>query len=280
MSLDLTAVGFETEPYDFAYDWKAAVLYALGIGAKRDELDLVYEGRGPRVFPTFAVVPSYAALTQLLERAGAPMSSVIHSTQAIRLHEPLPPSGTLVTVGTIGGIYDLKRMGQVVFTTRSTHEGKLVCETEWTMLVMGKGGFAGPRPPKPRTAAPPKDQEPDFSIVDRSGTEQALLYRLSGDFNPLHADPDAAREAGFVAGPILHGLCTFGYIGRAVVRGACDGDERRLLALGAQFRKPVWPGEEIRTVGYATEQNKLTLAAYAADRPQPVVTNAWAEIAA
>lgn len=279
MSLDLSTVGFSTEPYPFEYDWKVPILYALGIGAKQDELDLLYEGRGPRVFPTFAVLPSYRALGQLMERAKAPLASVIHSAQSIRVHRPIPREGRLMTVGTITGIYDLKRMGQVVFATKSEHDGELVCETEWTLLVMDNGGFQGPRPPRVPPQNLPKDRGPDFTSVDETSREQALLYRLSGDLNPLHADPDVARGAGFERGPILHGLCTFGFLGRALVKGACQGDERRLLALGAQFRKPVWPGETIRTVGYATETNRWSLAAFAANREEAVVTNAWAEIA-
>lgn len=279
MSLDLSAVGFSTEPYEFEYDWKVPVLYALGIGAKQEELDLLYEARGPRVFPTFAVVPSYRALSELMEAAKAPLESVIHNAQSIRVHRPIPHEGRLTTVGTITGIYDLKRMGQVVFSTKSEHEGQLVCETEWTLLVMDNGGFGGPRPPRATAVHPPKDRDPDFTITDQSSTEQALLYRLSGDLNPLHADPAVAGQAGFDQGPILHGLCTFGFLGRAFVKGACQGDDQRLAALGAQFRKPVWPGETIRTVGYAAEENKWSLAAFAADRPEAVVTNAWAELA-
>ena len=279
MSLDLSAVGFSTEPYAFEYDWKVPVLYALGIGAKHDELDLLYEARGPRVFPTFAVAPSYRALGQLMERAKAPLASVIHAAQSIRVHRSIPREGCLTTVGTITGIYDLKRMGQVVLSTKSEHHGELVCETQWTLLVMDHGGFGGPRPPRVPPVNPPKDREPDFTTVDESTREQALLYRLSGDLNPLHADPEVARSAGFEKGPILHGLCTFGFLARALVKGACQGDERRLLALGAQFRKPVWPGEAIRTLGYVTEKNHWSLAAFAADRQEAVVTNAWAEIA-
>jgi acyl dehydratase len=255
------------------------ILYALGIGAKQDELDLLYEGRGPRVFPTFAVVPSYPSLSQLMERAKAPLASVIHHSQSIRVHRPIPREGRLMTVGTITEIYDLKRFAQVVFATKSELQGELVCETEWTLLVMDHGGFGGPRPPRTPSLSLPKDRAPDFTTVEQTSAEQALLYRLSGDLNPLHADPAVAREAGFEQGPILHGLCTFGYLGRAVVKGPCGGDERRLVALGAQFRKPVWPGETIRTVGYSAEENKWSLAAIAADRPEAVVTRAWAEVA-
>ena len=94
------------------------------------------------------------------------------------------------------------------------------------------------------------ERDPDFTIELTTTPEQALLYRLSGDDNPLHADPEVAKSVGFAEGPILHGLCTFGVVGRALVRGPCEGDEKRLTAFGAQFRKPVWPGDTLRTTGY------------------------------
>src|SRR6185503_839889 len=114
MPLDLSAVGFKSEPYTFTYDWKTVVLYALGIGCRKSELDYVYEGRGPVVFPTFAVVPAYAALTDLVARTGGDMEMVVHGSQSVRLLAPIPASATLVTVGTIDGIYDMKRLAQVV----------------------------------------------------------------------------------------------------------------------------------------------------------------------
>jgi acyl dehydratase len=106
------------------------------------------------------------------------------------------------------------------------------------------------------------------------------LYRLSGDLNPLHIDPEVARAAGFERGPILHGLCTFGFMARSVVRGACGGDERRLLALGAQFRKPVWPGDRLVTTGFELDRQKYSLVTRTGDSDDPVVTGAWAEVSA
>ena len=126
--------------------------------------------------------------------------------------------------------------------------------------------------------SPPKDQTPAFAVTDVTAAHQALLYRLSGDLNPLHADPELARSVGFAQGPILHGLCTLGFVARAVVGGACAGDERRLKAISMQFKKPVWPGEAIHTQGYALGPDRLALAATAADRPEQILGSAWAEI--
>jgi acyl dehydratase len=279
MSLDLSAVGHQTEPFTFEYDWKTVVLYALGVGAKRDELDYLYEKRGPRVLPSFAVVPAYPALEPLVRAARADMTKVVHGTQSIRLHRPIPPGGRLTTTGKIEGIYDLKRLSQVVFSTRTEQNGELISETEWTLIVRDTGGFDGPRPPKSAAPKIPTDQAPLFERSEDTSPEQALLYRLSGDLNPLHADPEFATAVGFPEGPILHGLCTFGYVTRAVIAGACGGNPTRLNALTVQFKKPVWPGDRLRTVGYQVD-GKVALETFAADRPEAVVGGAWAEIGA
>lgn len=279
MSLDLSAVGFTTEPITFEYDWKTVVLYNLGVGCRRAELDYLYEARGPLVVPSFAVVPSYPALVPLVEKARADMSRVIHGGQSIRLHAPIPSEGRLSTVARLDAIYDLKRFSYVIFSTKTSQEGELLFETEWTLVVRDTGGFDGPRPPKTSVPKALPEQPPLFDLSEETSPEQALLYRLSGDLNPLHADPDFARAVGFEEGPILHGLCTFGYVTRAVVQGACAGDAARLESLSVQFKKPVWPGETLRTVGEATaDASVVALSAYAADRTDAVVGSAWARV--
>jgi acyl dehydratase len=278
MRLDLDTVGHTTAPFSYEYDWKTVVLYALGVGATRDELDFLYEGRGPRVLPTFAVVPSYAPVAALFEKTRCDMTRLVHGNQLIRLHAAIPPAGRLETVGVVKGIYDMKKLAQVVLATHTTCEGKPCFDTEWSLLVRDAGGFAGERPPKSEAPKVP-DRPADFTVESPTRPEQALLYRLSGDLNPLHADPAFATAAGFADGPILHGLCTFGVVGRAVVAAACGGDERRLVTLGAQFRRPVWPGETLRTAGYVLESGRIALEAFAGDKPDPVITSAWADIA-
>ena len=277
MSLDLSAIGFKTEPHVFSYDWKTAVLYALGIGAKRTELDYLYEGRGPQVIPTFGVIPAYAPVSELFVKTRCDMTRLVHGAQSLRLHRPLPPSGTLHTVGTIRGIYDMKKLAQVVLGTETTLNGEPCFDTEWQLLVKDAGNFNGPRPPKSETPKIPEGKTPDFSVTETTQPEQALLYRLSGDLNPLHADPAFAALVGFDQ-PILHGLCTYGFLGRAVIREACGGDASRLKGLTAQFRKPVFPGETIRTEGYALGDGRIVLQAFAGDRPDAVITSAFAEI--
>jgi len=276
MSLDLSTVGHQTQPFSFEYDWKTVVLYALGVGATRSELDFLYEGRGPRVLPTFAVVPSYPAVAALFEKTRADMTRLVHGGQMIRLHRAIPPAARLETVGHVKGIYDMKKLAQLVIATTTTLAGEPCFDTEWSLLVRDAGGFNGPRPPKADIPRAP-DRDPDFTVVSPTSPEQALLYRLSGDLNPLHADPEFARAVGFADGPILHGLCTFGIVGRALISGL-GGDERSIKAFGAQFRRPVWPSEPIKTTGYVLEGGRVALEAFAGEKPDPVITGAWAEV--
>jgi acyl dehydratase len=277
MSLDLSSVGFETKAFTYEYDFRQTVLYALGVGATRNELDFLYEGRGPRVLPSFAVVPAFAPAAELFDKTGSDPLQLLHGVQTVRLQRPLPPAARLETIGAVKGIFDMKKFAQVVLHTRTTERGELLFETEWVLYVREAGGFGGPRPPKSDAPRVPSGEAPVFSTVLATSPEQALLYRLSGDLNPLHADPDFAARAGFSEGPILHGLCTFGVVTRALVRHL-GGDERRIRAIGAQFRKPVWPGETIRTEGYDLGSGRFALEAFAAGRPDPVITNGWAEV--
>lgn len=280
MSFDLSLVGEQSEPTAFEYDWKAIVLYALGVGAKVDELDYLYEGRGPKTYPSFAVVPSFGPMLALLGKTGGNLAAVVHGGQKVTMHAPVPPEGKLLTTATIRGIYDLKKFASVITDTR-TVDGKTnapLFDTTWSIIFRGGGGFGGPPPPREEVPSPPTDRAADFSIAEPTSKEQALLYRLSGDLNPLHADPDFAKAVGFAAGPILHGLCTFGHMVRHVVKGACGGDATRLRAFEAQFRKPVWPGDTIATDGWKIAENKWALVVGVKERPEPVITNATATI--
>src|SRR6478736_4392105 len=278
MGLDTSTVGFETEPYSFSYDWKTVALYALAVGATPAELDYLYEGRGPRVLPTFAVIPAYVPVSQLFVKTQCDMTRLVHGGQTLRLHRPLPPEGTLVTTAKIDGIYDMKKLAQVVLSTRTTLNGEPCFDTEWQLLVRDAGNFGGPRPPKNEAPKIPDGKTPDFSVTETTHPEQALLYRLTGDLNPLHADPAFASVVGFPQGPILHGLCTYGFVARAVIQQACGGDASRLKGLTAEFRKPVWPGETIRTEGYVLGDGRIVLQAFAGDRPDAVITSAFAEV--
>jgi acyl dehydratase len=281
MGLDTSTVGFETEPVSFSYDWKTVALYALAVGATPGELDYLYEARGPRVLPTFGVIPSYGPVSELFIKTQCDMTRLVHGAQTLRLHRPLPPQGTLLTTGKIEGIYDMKKLAQVVFSTRTTLNGEPCFDTEWSLLILDAGGFGGPRPPKqdvPKLAEG-QSESPTFSVEQATRPDQALLYRLTGDLNPLHVDPEFARQVGFEQGPILHGLCTYGFVGRALVKHACGGDPARLKSFSVAFRKPVWPGDVLSTQGFDVGGGRWVLRTGVVGREDPVLTSAWAEVA-
>jgi acyl dehydratase len=281
MPLDPSLVGIPSAPASFEYTWEDTVLYALGVGAKREELEYLYEGRGPKVLPSFAVVPKFAPMLDLLTKTGADLGMLVHGSERVTLHAPLAPAGKLVTTATVRGYYDMRKLAQVVIDMRTADaRGELVAETTSAMLVRGAGGFGGAPPPKERPPAEkPRDVPPTFSIEEATSPEQALLYRLSGDRNPLHADPDFARAVGFERGPILHGLCSFGFMLRHVARAACGGDATLVRSFEAQFRRPVWPGETLVTDGWRVRPDAIALEVRVKGRDDAVITNAWATIA-
>ncbi|MBI2892640.1 MAG: MaoC family dehydratase N-terminal domain-containing protein [Deltaproteobacteria bacterium] len=277
MPINPKVVGRSTEPLTFEYGWRDTVLYALGIGARADELDYLYEGRGPKVFPTFAVIPAFQANILAMADIGGNLVTLVHGGQTIRLARPIPPAGKLRTVATVAGIYDLVKMAQAIVTTRTTDDrGELLFETDFSIIYRGEGGFGGERPPETTKASPPQ-REPDFRHEETTAETQALLYRLSGDINPLHADPAIGRMAGF-GRPILHGLCTYGHVGRAVVKSLCGGDGNKLRSLSAQFRKPVFPGETLVTEGWTIEPGKVVLRCTVKERNEQVITGSLAEL--
>ncbi len=283
MTLDLALVGKSTDVRTHAYAWKDTVLYALGIGAKVTELDYLFEGRGPKVHPSFAVVPTFAPLLELVTATKADLAMIVHGGQRVRVHAPIPPSGTFHTIAKVRGIYDLRRLATIVVDTETKSDtGARLFDTVWTIIVRNAGGFGGDAPPKDDKELGvnvPKDRAPDFSIEQATTKEQALLYRLSGDLNPLHADPDFARRVGFEQGPILHGLATYGFMVRHAAEGACGGDASRLTAFEAQFRKPVWPGDTLVTEGWTVAPGKVALSVRVKERDEAVVNGAWATFA-
>ena len=196
MPLDLKTVGQTTAVHTLAYDWKTLATYALGVGAKKDELAYLYEGTpdGMKVLPTFAVIPAQAAVFESLSATGGDLAMIVHGGQTVRVRGQIAESGTLETTGTMRAIYDLKKFAQVIIDTKTTQADKLVYETTWSIIFRGAGNFGGPRPVSEDTPSVPKDRPADFRIEESTSPEQALLYRLSGDLNPLHADPAVSRR--------------------------------------------------------------------------------------
>jgi acyl dehydratase len=280
MPFDHSLVGKPGDEVTWSYTWKDAVLYALGIGAKRDELDYLFEGRGPKVYPSFAVVPMFGPMFGLLGKSGGNLAMVVHGGQRVVVKKPFGAAGTLKTRATIRGIYDMRKFATVILDMETTDEkGEAVATNTASILFRGEGGFGGEPPPKEDSGiAVPKGQPADFRVEEKTSEEQALLYRLSGDLNPLHADPDFAKMVGFEKGPILHGLATFGFMVRHVAKGALGGDATAIGAFEAQFRKPVWPGDTLVTEGWRVGEGKIALQVSVKERSEIVISNAWAKV--
>lgn len=256
MAIKLDLVGKKSTPIKHKYSWKDTVLYALGVGAKADELDYLFEMNGPKVLPTFAVVPSFNSMLSVAGDLGANPMMIVHGEQKIVIHRPIPPQGELATTSEVKGIYD-KGKGAVVFVEARTVDEKNepVFDNYFSIFVRGEGGFGGDRGPEALKAEPPAGKAPDFTMTEATTPEQALLYRLSGDLNPLHAAPSFAKMGGFDR-PILHGLCTYGHAGRAVLKHACGGDPARLRSFAARFAGIVFPGDTLTTEGWQIEPGK------------------------
>jgi acyl dehydratase len=249
-NVDLSVIGTKTEPIVFEYTWKDVVLYNIGVGAGEKNLAFVYENApgGLKVLPSFCVVPAMKAFPYLGDNIE--WSLMLHGEQIIRLSQPLAPQGRIIQVGEVMNIYD-KGKG-AVFRIRikgQTEDEKNLYEAEWSIFYLHAGGFGGDPGPRAERIPPPEGREPDFSITEKVAENQAVIYRLSGDYNPLHLDPEAARRGGFDR-PILHGLCTYGFATRAIVNELLDGDVTRLKEFSARFTGVVYPGDTLTTEGW------------------------------
>jgi acyl dehydratase len=202
---------------------------------------------------------------------------VLHGEQRIELHGAIPTSGTITTTPTIKAIYDKGSNAVVVVHTESVDaKGKVLFSSTSSIFARGEGGFGGERGPSGARNVPP-DRKPDRSISFKTLPQQALVYRLSGDRNPLHADPDFAKLGGYDR-PILHGLCTYGHAGRAVLHAYCDNDPARLKAFEVRFSGVVFPGETITTDMWQTGPGQVVLTART-ERGETVLSAGAAEIA-
>src|SRR5215213_4049572 len=261
MPLNLDAVGTVSEPAETSWDSKDALLYALGVGAGTDELPFVTENSidvTQQVLPTMAVVLMSMGGGGMANLVDINWAMLVHGEQGVRLHRPIPVSGTVSSQTEITGIYDKGKGAVVVMETRSTDAktGQPMFDTTMSAFIRGEGGWGGDRGPSGPQNVPP-DRAPDHSVTYDTRPDQALIYRLSGDRNPLHSDPKFAELAGFDR-PILHGLCTFGFTGRALVHAICGGDPARFKAMDGRFSSPVFPGEALTVNMWIGEGNDET----------------------
>lgn len=251
MPIDVAkALAAEPRSTDLAWDHKDVLLYHLGVGAgipatSADELRYTLES-GLRVLPSFATVAGGAlAAAGGLTAPGidVDLARVLHGGQRIELHRPLPVHGKAVQTSRIAAVYD-KGKAAVIVLRSSAEDGEGPLWTSDTQIfVRGEGGFGGERGPSTRLDLP--EREPDRTVARATREDQALLYRLSGDWNPLHADPGFAALAGFDR-PILHGLCSYGIVLKAVVDTVLGGDVTRVRGYATRFAGIFFPGETMR----------------------------------
>lgn len=249
MPLNHSLVGVPGEPMERTWTSTDALLYAIGVGAglgdPAQELQFTTEntaGVEQQVLPTYGVLLAQARAAGSLGDFDRAM--LVHAEQAIELHKPLPVQGTLRTSAVVTGIYD-KGSGALIETQNQAVDaatGEPLVTTTSSTFIRGEGGFGGDR----GTAEPWQlpDRAPDIKVTQETRPEQALLYRLSGDRNPLHSDPSFAARGGF-SRPILHGLCTYGVTGRALLHEVCGSDPARFRAMSGRFSRPVLPGESL-----------------------------------
>ncbi|MGC6415586.1 MAG: MaoC/PaaZ C-terminal domain-containing protein [Bradymonadia bacterium] len=260
MQLNLDAVGKAIELKPFQYSWKETALYALGLGMGTECLDYTWEGgEGVKVLPSFAVIPTQPVIMKALAQVNANFKTLVHGAQTIKMHAAIAAEGVFHSRGQISEVQD-KGKGAVVIIDTETRDasGTLLFETSWSIFCRGQGDFGGSRGES--VVIPEQiDEDPIFSVTYETSTSQALIYRLSGDLNPLHVDPELATKVGFKA-PILHGLCTYGVATRAALEHLANDQPERLRAFTARFSQVVYPGDALTVRGYrSTQENTYRL---------------------
>jgi len=278
MPIDIDkVVGATLPPTISSWDPDDVILYHLGLGAgvpptAEGELEYCYEGK-LKVLPAFAVVPVFGAIASVIVTEGISINPmmVLHGEQEITLHKPLPASAKVSSTATITDVFD-KGKGAAIVVTVDTNDdsGELLATNRFLIFARGEGGFGGPSGPAPGNDPP--ERPADHVIESPTLPQQALLYRLSGDFNPLHADPAFAAMGGFDR-PILHGLCSYGIVCKAAVDSALGGDVAKVAGYSARFAGVAYPGETIVTSVWE-EGGKLLIAAASKERGTPVISNA------
>jgi acyl dehydratase len=276
-------LSLEAPPSEVSYTRQDAMLYALSVGAGLDGLDAddlryVYE-KDLVVLPTFAT-NLLGKDGGLLQKAGVDLKLILHSEQRLRIHHPLPPEARLISASRVAHVADKgKDKGAVVYNECAISDaetGMPYATVILTIYCRGDGGFGGPsEDPFPLHRIP--DRPADAETSQRTLPNQAALYRLSiGDTNPLHIDPEFARKVGFEQ-PLLHGMCTYGFAARAVLKAHCDNDAARIRSFDVRFAAPFFPGETLVTRSWR-DGNVVSFESRCAERDVAVFKNGRCEL--
>jgi len=254
------------------------ILYHLGLGAgdpatDPNELEYTYE-KNLKVLPSFAVVANTRGASPSIHFEGLDYNRalLLHGEEEILIHKPLPPESKLHTETRVKDVFDKDKAALLILETNASDEdGDALYSVRMSLFLRGEGGFGGPEGPKPANVAP--DREPDGVIERKTLPQQALIYRLSGDKNPLHADPEFAAKGGFDR-PIIHGLLSYGLCCKAIVDELLDGDVTRVAGYGARFAGVGYPGETYQ-ISYWKKGDKILLAANSKERDgAKIISNA------
>jgi acyl dehydratase len=256
---------------------KDTILYALGVGA--DELRYIYED-GLQTLPTMPAIMAYPGFFWRDPQYGATWSKVLHGETSVTIHAPLPVEGELTGSTVFGPIVDKGAdKGAIVYHTREirTADGTLIATVRNSSFLRGDGGFGGSADGQP-VPHPVPARDPDARLTIATASNQALIYRLSGDFNPLHVDPAVAQAVGFER-PILHGLATFGVAGRALLKLLVKDAADRIRRIDLRFSAPVYPGESIETCIWHEGEGRAAFTARVVERDLIVLNNGYVEFA-
>ncbi|HJO22119.1 MAG: MaoC/PaaZ C-terminal domain-containing protein [Myxococcota bacterium] len=271
------ALGAELGEGQTSYTKDQVILYHLGVGAGQPatdpkELEYTYE-KNLKVLPSFGVIPTFGSMGNIAKVPGMKFdfAMLLHGEQDLVVHQPIPPEATLTNKVRIAEIWDKRKAALVVLEVDSADEsGEPLFTNRFSLFLRGEGGFGGESGPKVGNVAP--EREPDGVVERPSLPQQALIYRLSGDKNPLHADPEFAKLAGFDT-PITHGLCSYGIVCKAIVDDVLGGDVTKVARYQARFAGVAFPGETY-VVSYWNEGDKIVFEAKSKERDAKIISNA------
>jgi acyl dehydratase len=266
-----------------SYTKDQVILYHLGLGAgvpatDPKELEYTYE-KNLKVLPSFAVIPAFGSMGGIASVPGMQFNfaMLLHGEQEVILHRPLPVEAKLKTSAHIPEIYDKGKAALVIMeaTAKNEADGQPLFTNRFSLFIRGEGGFGGDSGPKAGNVAP--ERAPDGVVERKTLPQQALIYRLSGDKNPLHADPEFAKLGGFDT-PIIHGLCSYGIACKAIVDDALGGDVAPVARYQARFAGVAFPGETYRIKYWKDGARRILLEAESAERNAKIITNAVIEL--